>query len=1361
MKMDTPNEIIIELTEKCNLDCDFCFNKQNNNHSADISKGDVFNILGDMVSSGIESVRFTGGEPFLRGDLIEILKKAKSLGLYVILNTNALLINEKNKVCFNYVDLVLFSLHNISKFQEVKEKISLLKDYKSKIMLATITTKANINDLEVFYMFISNINQGNFVDWFLLRQIPNKFNEKPISKQDIDELCSSMIRYNQKYNLNIKVANSLPFCVVNKDISSICRGGLFDSGHTRLFIDCKGNYRTDYFSDVLGNITNKKVMGVWNSEELMAIRGYKNVQEWCKKCYHLKKCRGGLNDKEYLYDFDNVKYLASVIIPTFNDSKRLSLLINSLENQTCNNFEIIVVDDGSTDDTKEVVEQLKKKSGLEISYFYLNNTNIFGAGIARNFGAKQARGDILVFLDQDNVAHPKLIENYLNEQEKNDVVLGYYAGYGNNKYHYDFEKLKKFVEGNKIIETIIPEFREKIFKNSESYRNEEWKYFVSANFSIKKELFFKFQFDEKIIKWGGEDIDLGYRLIKDQYNIFFSKNCISFNSSDLPMFNPQKFISTTEGLIYLYCKYNTKEMKDYCFERFYHTHTKYRGNAKLDFMEGSFCFKKSTHYTDSTGETSIYINDQNKAIIYLGFEINKLKNKIKHLSGLIGSVKFDLNILSKLDDSIYKEFRDTFLDIIKILKQYEIEIDLNDIRMQSLKHKRLLLAPRELSIELGTRCNVQCSYCWINSPLLKKNTKNIGEIDYGKIIGVIDDSYNMGTGEIRVSSYGEPLLSKDAKKLIKYIAKKGLDLTLLTNGILIDEEILGLLDSIKKATLLINLPAITEEKYGLICRSTPENFHKVLNNLKLLSSLKQRKKNKNEQLNIQLVYVINKHNYLDMSDYILLAKEYCIDSILFKAANLYDELESVRVPQGGTEKHKLELYKTKKISIKHNITTNIDEIIAALQNPKFTKMNNVQDLPNLLTNKCYNAWFFGRVNCLGDYYICCRTTCSFGNIKDYSLKEILGSERIQKTIHEGISGINLTKKMWSVCNHCYHPENNLLAYNYLNAPLENEAKLNFPQKRNAGTTDTFCPGLWDQIFVDKNGDVHNCCHSSSQSIGNIYRDSLKNICNSGEAQELRKKSLMGNLDCYKNCTLNINKNIPPPNSLKINYDNLKRIKILFSERCNINCLMCWQDSNNKGCLDYKKLIGNVDITPFEYIELQGGEPLFIEDAKRYFDYVVSQGKMVSFLTNGLLINGEWAKKIALGSSFIHISLNAATKETHEAINRGSKWETVINSIQKLRYYKEKYHTNLKILGHMTIVIENLHEVPLFIRDFKKLGLDAIEFSYDFRTNNHLSNYLRINARKKIGVRSAIKSALRESRNLPQIDLFDLRKIGLV
>jgi len=90
--------------------------------------------------------------------------------------------------------------------------------------------------------------------------------------------------------------------------------------------------------------------------------------------------------------------LISVIIPTYNRNQFLLEAIASVETQTYPNFEIIVVDDGSTDETSSISKR------ENIKYIFQKNK---GPSAARNSGAKTAKGDWLAFLDSDDLWKPK------------------------------------------------------------------------------------------------------------------------------------------------------------------------------------------------------------------------------------------------------------------------------------------------------------------------------------------------------------------------------------------------------------------------------------------------------------------------------------------------------------------------------------------------------------------------------------------------------------------------------------------------------------------------------------------------------------------------------------------------------------------------------------------------------------------------------------------------------------------------------------------------------------------------------------------------------------------------------------------
>lgn len=111
--------------------------------------------------------------------------------------------------------------------------------------------------------------------------------------------------------------------------------------------------------------------------------------------------------------------LVTVIIPCFNYGKYLPDAFESIRQQNYPNIEIIVVDDGSTDDTKEIVE----KNG-KAKYIYQTNQ---GLSAARNTGIKNSKGEFIIFLDADDILLPDAINTnlrYLKENKKTAFVSG-------------------------------------------------------------------------------------------------------------------------------------------------------------------------------------------------------------------------------------------------------------------------------------------------------------------------------------------------------------------------------------------------------------------------------------------------------------------------------------------------------------------------------------------------------------------------------------------------------------------------------------------------------------------------------------------------------------------------------------------------------------------------------------------------------------------------------------------------------------------------------------------------------------------------------------------------------------------------
>ena len=105
----------------------------------------------------------------------------------------------------------------------------------------------------------------------------------------------------------------------------------------------------------------------------------------------------------------------SVIIPVYNTEKYIEKCLESLAKQTMQDFEVIIVNDGSTDNSKKVIKDYMKNSNLDIKYLEKENG---GLASARNYGVERALGKYISFLDSDDYLDKNLfsnLEKYMDE----------------------------------------------------------------------------------------------------------------------------------------------------------------------------------------------------------------------------------------------------------------------------------------------------------------------------------------------------------------------------------------------------------------------------------------------------------------------------------------------------------------------------------------------------------------------------------------------------------------------------------------------------------------------------------------------------------------------------------------------------------------------------------------------------------------------------------------------------------------------------------------------------------------------------------------------------------------------------------
>ena len=149
----------------------------------------------------------------------------------------------------------------------------------------------------------------------------------------------------------------------------------------------------------------------------------------------------------------------SIIVPVYNVENYLSRCLDSVLAQKHENWECILVDDGSTDRSGLICDEYSARDSRFISFHKPNG----GASSARNFGITKARGEWIAFVDSDDSLLPGYLENLLNgTKNRAEIVLSNYGGRQKKKYIMEFQ----YVEGNEMKEYFL---KNKIFALSAPY----------------------------------------------------------------------------------------------------------------------------------------------------------------------------------------------------------------------------------------------------------------------------------------------------------------------------------------------------------------------------------------------------------------------------------------------------------------------------------------------------------------------------------------------------------------------------------------------------------------------------------------------------------------------------------------------------------------------------------------------------------------------------------------------------------------------------------------------------------------------------------------------------------------------------
>jgi glycosyltransferase involved in cell wall biosynthesis len=190
-----------------------------------------------------------------------------------------------------------------------------------------------------------------------------------------------------------------------------------------------------------------------------------------------------------------------IVIPTFNRVDVLMSCLSHLERQTTPEFEVVIVDDGSSDTTSERVSKFQEQTPLRLRYVRQPNS---GPARARNLGISLLRSPICLFIGDDILASPDLVAMHLGLHLRRPELQ--VAGLGLTRWSETGQDVTKFMQW---LDTGGVQFA---YGDLLSGVQPDWKHFYTSNLSVKTELLRQHQFNEEFPDAATEDIELGYRI---------------------------------------------------------------------------------------------------------------------------------------------------------------------------------------------------------------------------------------------------------------------------------------------------------------------------------------------------------------------------------------------------------------------------------------------------------------------------------------------------------------------------------------------------------------------------------------------------------------------------------------------------------------------------------------------------------------------------------------------------------------------------------------------------------------------------------------------------------------------------------
>lgn len=301
-----------DINNECNLNCKHCRVSEKNDNEK-LSLKEAKNLLAECWYNGITMLNLSGGEPFLRNDIFEILDYAQKFEDIVITTNGTLLNDEKCKNLSEYKNIKLsISLDGLEEthdkfrrkkgaFKKVVDTLPILNKYNIKYAIKYTLSKETAKDAVELLNLVAKLGAKEFnVRRVIVAGNANK--DMVLSNEDYKNIIRELIQNCRKLNVRFRTGDPLLIPIFseewgidikNDDLSKIYAG--CQAGDEIIYIDYKGNVGAcSYIPKFADNIKEKPLDEILQTNKLFIdLREYKNKLEGkCNKCTYKMICGG-------------------------------------------------------------------------------------------------------------------------------------------------------------------------------------------------------------------------------------------------------------------------------------------------------------------------------------------------------------------------------------------------------------------------------------------------------------------------------------------------------------------------------------------------------------------------------------------------------------------------------------------------------------------------------------------------------------------------------------------------------------------------------------------------------------------------------------------------------------------------------------------------------------------------------------------------------------------------------------------------------------------------------------------------------------------------------------------------------------